>query len=539
MSWFNDSKRVKCDVLVIGSGGAGLRAAIAAAEAGAIVLMVSKSRIGQVSNTILSKSVIAASGLGSNDDSAIKHGLDTLEGGRYLNDLAIVNRFTEAIQSEVEQLRKWGVEFVSAESVNPKLFKFPGHSQARHVVGKNWLGRDLVRPMLQKALALGVSFEERLFVSKLIAIDNQICGATCISPDGRFVEIVANAVVLATGGFGHLYLNTNNAPDVTGDGHALAGDVGVRLQDMEFVQFYPTTLGKRGRRILLYERLLTQKGVVLRDGQGEDLLRKHDNYKPDEITRDQLAQLIMKEILADPKKQGAVFFDLSGLDVKAETEMSALLPPGWAEGKRIFQVSPTTHFCMGGVVVDQNGETSCQGLFAAGEVTAGAHGANRLIGNALAELLVMGAHAGKNAAQKLSGQDCSDAFAAASSREMNRLKSFYGRKGLNPEKLTEEIKRTMWFEAGIIRNRESLNRALKAIEKLKKAPFMINSCADLIRYLEFANLALVGEMVCLSALARNESRGAHYRTDFPLEDNDRWKCNIAVALTGKKPVLEW
>lgn len=535
---FKTIEHTKCDVLIIGGGGAGLRAAIAAAESGVDVLMVSKVRIGQATNTILSKAIIAASGWGDAEDSSRVHGADTLQSGRELNDPAIVQYFTDNIRAETQRLQEWGVEFVSDDNQTPMVVKLPGHRYARHIVGKNWQGKNLVLPLKKKAVESGVRFEEGLFVSSLVVVNNRICGATCISEQGRFLAVQAKAVILATGGFGHLYMNTNNVPGITGDGQALAATAGVDLQDMEFVQFYPTTLGQRGRRILLYERILVQDGVVLRNGRGENILEKHGYPNPAEITRDQLAQAIMKEILADPEQNGTVAFDLRGLSADNAVELSALLPPDWAAGEGVLQVTPTAHFCMGGVVVDNTGKTSCAGLYAAGEVTAGAHGANRLGGNALAEAIVMGARVGTTAAAATTDPVPAEGFDAATEEELNRLNALFNPQGQKPADLIEALKKNMWFNAGIIRNQDSLNEALKTINELTKAQVNVTSFTDLLRLLEFRNMGLIGEMVSRSALERTETRGAHFRTDYPVDNNAEWLLNIRISRTDDGLVLK-
>lgn len=536
--FFKTIENTNCEVLIVGGGGAGLRAAIAAADSGADVLMVSKARIGRTSNTFISKAIIAVSGWGDADDNSMVHGSDTIQSGRELNDPAKVKYFTESIQAETKLLQEWGVKFISDDNQNPKVVKLSGHRHARHVVGKNWKGKDLILPLKKKAVDSGVRFEERLFVSSLIVSNNRIYGATCISDEGRFLAIQAKTVILATGGFGQLYMNTNNVPGITGDGHVLAGAAGVDLQDMEFVQYYPTNLGKRGQRTLMYERILAQNGVALRNSRGENILEKNGYHNPAEITRDKLAQAIMKEILDDPEKNDTVAFDLRGLSPENAVEVSAMLPSGWKKGERVFQVTPTVHFCMGGVVVDNNGKTSCEGLYAAGEVTAGAHGANRLIGNALAEAIAMGNRAGKTAAEVTTAEESSAEFDAAAEEEPCRLNALFNNQGKKPEDLIETLKKTMWLDAGIIRNRKSLNKALEALKDLTDTKVKVASFTDLIRLLEFSNLRLVGEMVCRSALERTETRGAHFRTDYPDTDNNEWLVNIRISLTDAEPVLK-
>ena len=245
-------KMLNCDVLVIGGGGAGLRSAIAAKKNHANVLLVSKSRLGRATNTYISKAVIAASGWGVPEDNKDVHMDDTIKGGRFLNDQSKVAMIAERIGPEIAFLKECGVNFTMQDG-SPQLLKIPGHLYARHVHGENWTGSDLVLPLIRRARQMGVRSKDHVFVTRLLASDGHITGAAGVTPDGDFVVIRAKTVVLATGGFAHIFLNTNNASGITGDGLALAYELGVALKDMEFVQFYPTAMGKRGSRLLLYE----------------------------------------------------------------------------------------------------------------------------------------------------------------------------------------------------------------------------------------------------------------------------------------------
>lgn len=532
------NRNIRCDVLVIGSGGAGLRAAIAASTAGADVAMVSKGRIGHATNTILSKAIIASSGWGNPTDSSQVHGKDTLEGGRYLNNPDMVRQFAETIGKDTKLLQDWGVEFGLDEAGNPMVLKIPGHSHARHLFGQNWKGSDLVFPLKQKAKECKVRFYEHWFVSCLLTSGIQVCGAAGVSGNGTFWAIQAKTVVLATGGYGQVFLNTNNAPGITGDGQALACRAGAALQDMEFVQFYPTATGRYGSRILLNERLLVQEGVAIKNHAGQDILVKNGYTRPEEITRDELAQVIMKEILDDPARKGCVVFDMEGLSEKAANELSMLLPSGWLKGERQFDVSPTTHFCMGGVKVDKQGETGCPGLFAAGEVSAGAHGANRLGGNALAEVIALGGRVGNAAAKKAGCLDTVSGFENEAQAEHQRLEFLIQDQGTPVKKMVHRLKQSMWSNVGIVRNQASIKRAMIQIEAIEAESAVVKSAKDLIHYLELKNMILVSRAVCISALERKESRGAHFRTDFSKENNQAWLKNIQIRKTASGLTLE-
>jgi succinate dehydrogenase/fumarate reductase flavoprotein subunit len=418
------------------------------------------------------------------------------------------------------------------------VIKIPGHSFARHLVGENWRGSYLVLPLKRKAAASGVRFLEKMKVTSLLMSGSSVRGAACISEDGIFTAISAGAVILATGGFGRLFQNTNNAPGITGDGHALAAMVGATLQDMEFVQYYPTCLGNRGSRLLLYEKILAQDGVILRNSRGEDILAKNGYDASGNVTRDQLARVIMKEILEDPERRGSVDMDLGGMSPEAADALSALLPAQWSKGVRMFQVTPTAHFCMGGVKVDSHGETAVTGLFAVGEVTAGAHGANRLGGNALAEAIAMGSLVGSAAAATAGKAPAETGTDTAAKEEHQRLESLFKAVGADPRDLIRDLKEVMWLNAGIIRDRQSLGRALERIVDWKDMAQVVQTPGDLIRCLELGNMLLVGEMVCRSALERTESRGAHFRSDYPQENDDSWLVNIQIRKAASGLVLE-
>ncbi len=519
----NPQENLTCDILIIGSGGAGLRAGIVAASKNADTLLVSKSRIGHPTNTYMSKAIIAASGWGEAEDNKDVHTVDTIKGGRFINDQEKVATLAERVGNEISFLKECGVHFEMADG-KPVLAKIPGHHYARHVHGENWTGSDLVKPLTNRAKAAGVRFKDHLFITRLITSEGKICGATGVTTDGDFITIQAKAVVLATGGYAQIYLNTNNAHGITGDGLALAYDAGVALKDMEFVQFYPTARGKQGSRLLLYEKMLIQKGVVLKNSDGEDILKKNGK-DPATITRDQLAQLIINEIKEGPEGKERIVMDLSSLTEETAKELIHLLPAAWWKGEKAYDVVPTTHFCMGGIETDKDGATSVRGLFAVGEATAGAHGANRLAGNALAEIFSLGSLVGEKAAELTMNTGAHLPINEAADIEKERLEKEFSEEGVCPKQLIQDLKEQMWDKAGIAREKNELEKALEFINDTWLSAEVINA-KQLIRLLEFQNMRVVAEMVCRAALKRTESRGAHYRVDYPEEDNSQWLKNI-------------
>lgn len=535
----NETEKMRCDVLVIGGGGAGLRAAIEARHAGADVLLVSKGRVGYANNTYIAKAVISASGWGDSRDGGSVHLEDTVQGGRLLNDLELVSVMTEEARDEILFLEKCGVVFAK----NKGRFvteQIAGHRFPRQIRGQHRTGSDLTVPLKQYAEKIGVRFVDRVFISRLFSKEGRVAAASGVSHDGPFIIFEAGSVILTTGGFGQVYLHTNNAAGITGDGQALALELGLPLKDMEFVQFYPTATGRLGNRLILSEVLVMAEGAILRNSTGEDIAKKHGLTDPMRLTRDRLSQAIMRELLAGRGVDGGVVMDLSPIADERLPLMASLLPSSWNVDQKTLIVAPTTHFCMGGIVINKRAETPLSGLFAAGEVTAGIHGANRLGGNALCEIFTFGGIAGKKAAASAEELGYADAPDELIQHEKARLESFFGGNGKRPKNLTRSLKELMWLKAGILRDRESLDEALDKIRDLRSeaATARIDDTSDLIRCLELENMLRISEVVCRAALSREESRGSHYRTDYPVEDNDRWRHNIVVRKVNGELIYE-
>ena len=527
---------VPCDVLVIGGGGSGLRAAIAAKQRGVDVVVVSKSRVGYGNNTFISKGTFAAAtGWRDSRDNPDVHLKDSIIGGRFINDRKILKLVTQEAVSQIEFLQRCGVRFYERGG-GLGVVHTPGHSYPRHVRGRNRSGRDFIIPLRAYAERIGVRFMDRAFITRLIISRGRIAGATGIARDGVFSAFSASCIVLATGGFARTYLHNNNAAGITGDGHTLAFELGVPLRDMEFIQFYPTALGALGSRLFLYEAFVFQAGAVLRNAFGDDIIAKYGLNDPMAMTRDRLTRAIMQEILEGRGVTGGLIVDLSTVPEEELTALRQLLPSTGTQGENELIVSPTAHFCMGGISIDENAETIVPGLFAAGEVCAGVHGANRLGGNALSEVFSMGGVAGERAAQKALESDQPDLPEKEVLAEKERLESFISAGGEDLQELRRDLKDVMWRKAGIIRDEEGLKAALERTRVIAAClrKVHVKDYRELRRYLEFENMVLLSEMVCRAALLRTESRGAHYRTDYPEEDNGNWLKNILIRKQGKK-----
>ena len=530
---FNKIDGISCDVLVIGGGGAGLRAAIEARHAGADVLLVSKAKVGYANNTYIAKAIIAASGWGDPHDGGRVHLEDTVKGGRFLNDPELVSAMAEAAETEISFLEKCGVMFAKKEG-RFETEHIAGHRFPRHVRGQHRTGSDLVLPLKQHAEKIGVRFVDRVFITRLFSSDDGISGASGISHDGRFLVFTAGSVILTTGGYGQAYLHTNNAAGITGDGQALAFQLGLPLKDMEFVQFYPTATGRFGNRLILSEILVMVEGARLLNNLGEDIVLKRGITDPMQLTRDRLAQAIMGEILGGNDVEGGVIMDLSPIAEERLGPLASLLPSAWRAHQKTLIVSPTTHFCMGGIIINNHAETPLAGLFAAGEITAGVHGANRLGGNALCEVFTFGGIAGKKAAERAEELGPVNVPHEMIENEKVQLESRFSENGLNINTLSRSLKQIMWLKAGILRDSEGLSEALETISHIRSKALAVRIAkpSDLIRCLELDNMLLLSETVCRAALMRTESRGSHYRTDFPKEDHTHWLKNI-VARKGK------
>jgi succinate dehydrogenase/fumarate reductase flavoprotein subunit len=412
------------------------------------------------------------------------------------------------------------------EGSRPQVFQIPGHNHPRHLSCANWKGSDLILPLKRHARQLGIRFFEHIYATRLFASNDRITGVSGITVDGRFICFQAKSVILATGGYARVYRNTNNAAGITGDGQALSYDLGVPMKDMEFVQFYPTALGGRGSRLLLNEKLLAQPGVTLENAHGEDIFKRGGYTSPLGINRDMLARLVFNEIREAEADHKYVVMNLNGLSLKAAELLGQILPSSFWRGKRRFPVVPTAHYCMGGILTDDCCRTPVEGLFAVGECAAGCHGANRLGGNSLAEVFSMGSLAGETAAE-FSKTVEPEPIQSEAGREKQRLESMFSKKGESPKQLIDALKTIMWNRAGIVREKNELETALNEITAtLPKVS--VTTCSDLVKFMEFKNMRLVAEMVCRAALLRKESRGSHFRRDFPGEDNDNWIKNIEM-----------
>ncbi|MEE8412946.1 MAG: FAD-binding protein [Dehalococcoidales bacterium] len=524
-----DAGTIACDVLVIGSGGAGLRAAIAAKEAGADVLLVTKSRVNFNSNTLISAGLFAEpSGWYDSQDNPEIHTRDTLAGGRFIGDRKLISVVSNQIGRQVAFLEKCGVKLV-AQRAGPDITVSPppGHSFPRHIRSEGNNGRDFIVPLNNYARKIGVRYAEKVLITRLFTTGGRFAAASGITGDNRFLSFQAKCLILATGGFAQIYLNNDNAASATGDGLALAAQLGIPLRDMEFVQFYPTATGKRGNRIVLYEGLIG-RGAKFRNSIREDILAKSGLLDRKSMTRDRITRALMSEIIDGKGVDGGILLDLSSVPGSLPKSLTSLTGKEHPE-PGMFVVTPTAHFCMGGIIISESAETEVPGVYGAGEICTGVHGANRLAGNSLAEIFSIGEIAGNIAALKALDTN-NPAFPEGEVVvEKARLESLILTDGQKTERLSSSLKEVMWQKAGIIRQGSDLKEAILRIEELKllSAKLEAGDSRGLIKSLEFKNMLLLSEMVCRAALLREESRGAHYRNDHPQEET-AWLKNIII-----------
>jgi fumarate reductase (CoM/CoB) subunit A len=529
---------ISCDVLVIGGGGTGLRAAIEAREMGADVIVVSKYRAGYGNNTMISMGTFAAANgwadARDNPEVLVK---DTVIGGRFINDQKLVLTVAKESGAQMAFLEKCGVRFLTHEG-SIRAIHAPGHSYPRHIRTTQQSGRGLMLPLREYALKKGVQFAERIFISKLFSSrEGRIAAATGFDQDGGFFPFMANCVILATGGFAQIYSHTNNAPGITGDGQALAFDLGIPLKDMEFVQFYPTASGNTWTRLIVYEDLIFGDNAVLKNVHGDDIIARHGLDNSMAMTRDRLSQAIMEEIVNGRDVAGGVIMDLSKVSERNLLRYKSALRHS---DRKAFIVSPTTHFCNGGVVINEDAETQVPGLFAAGEVCGGVHGANRIAGNALSEVFTMGGVAGRKAALKAREIGRPELPKKEIADEKARLESLLSGGKMPHSELQRSIKETMWYYAGITRRGSDLEKALEQIEAFHASipDIQANDFRGLMKALELKNMLISAEMVCRAALLRTESRGNHYRSDHPEENNVNWLKNIVIRKKDSGMILQ-
>jgi L-aspartate oxidase len=508
------------DFIVIGSGVAGLRAAIELAKSGARVTVLTKDKTSE-SNTEYAQGGVAV--VLSDDDNAELHEEDTLVAGAGLCDEQAVAALVGEGTKYIRQLIEWGTQF-DREGGNLIFTQEAAHSRRRilHAHGDS-TGKEIVRALIARAaqektiILMPFANTESLIVSET---DGRCVGVRFLDPILRAPrELFAKAVILCTGGAGQLYLHTTNPPVATGDGMAMAYFAGAEIADMEFVQFHPTALNLENAPRFLLSEAMRGEGGILRNRYGERFMSRYDE-RLELAPRD----IVSRSIVAEMRRTGTrtVFLDMTAMD---EDFLKNRFPKiyetcrfyGLNIARDLLPVSPASHYCMGGVRTDLHGRTSVAGLYAAGEVSCtGVHGANRLASNSLLEGLVFGARAGEAALK-----DSSQSSAVSRQRLESQDSGLRAQHSLEiSTAVRKRVKRVMWERVGILRDRDSLERALSEFRQISQANLSVSS----------RNFVTLATLVATAALWREESRGGHFRTDFP-ERGEKWRVH-SIQKTG-------
>lgn len=572
-----DIKTIEHDVLVIGAGGAGLRAAIAAAAAGVKVGLVTKSLLGKA-HTVMAEGGMAAAMANVDDrDSWKVHFADTMRGGQYLNNWRMAELHAKEAPDRVRELEAWGALFDRTKDGRILQRNFGGHRYPRLAHVGDRTGLEMIRTLQDHGIHQGIDVHMEHTIIDLLKDGDRVCGALGYDRElGRFKLFRCKAIVLATGGIGRAFKITSNSWEYTGDGHSLAYRAGAELMDMEFVQFHPTGMvwPPSVKGILVTEGVRGEGGV-LRNKDGKRFMFDDipDNYKnqtadseeegwrytqgdksarrpPELLTRDHVARCIQREVREGRgSPHGGVFLDIAWIKEKIPGSVEHIkkkLPSMYHQFKQLadlditttpMEVGPTTHYIMGGVRVDGDTQMSnVPGLFAAGECAAGLHGANRLGGNSLSDLVVFGKRAGEYAAEFARKQG--DVKLNESQLEKVIAESLApfdrGAAGESPYAIQYELQDTMQDLVGIVRKESEMNKALETIEKLKSraaksgVPGNREYNPGWHTVLDLPNLLTVSEAITRSAIERKESRGGHFRDDYPTKDKAYETFNIVM-----------
>ena len=531
----------QADVLVIGSGGAGSRAAIEAKKHGLDVIIVSKGLSFKSGCTTLAEGGYnAAFAYVDADDSTQAHLEDTLKGGGYLNDPELARILVEEAPERLTELESYGALFDRQESGKLNQRPFGGQTYRRTCFQGDRTGHEMMTALKEEIIRQDIQTVDEVMITTLLKdAEGRVGGACGISlSDTKFMVFLAKSTIVTTGGAGWIYPVTSNALQKTGDGYAMAWNAGADLLDMEQVQFHPTgMLYPDSRRGVLVTEAVRGEGGRLINSQGERFMTNYDP-RGELATRDVVARAIYNEIMEGRgTPSGGVYLDVTHLppeviEEKLETMLLQFQDVGVDIRKEPMEVAPTAHHFMGGARINPQCETSIPNLYAAGEAAGGVHGANRLGGNALAETQVFGRRAGESAAKNVFKSNF-ELESTSLDREEERIGKLFQDGDYHPFQLKKELQEIMWNNVAIIRREEGLKLALKGITAIKgKMERMIVHDGSgynqhLLDALELENMVLIAELVTKSALIREESRGAHYRADYP-DTKDEWKKSIVL-----------
>ena len=572
-----DIRSLDYDVVVIGAGGAGLRAAIEASAQNAKVALVCKSLLGKAHTVMAEGGAAAALGNVMGEDNWRVHFRDTMRGGKMHNNWRMAQIHAQEAPERINELEAWGALFDRTPDGRINQRPFGGHTYSRLAHVGDRTGLEMIRVLQDKGVHSGIDVHMECTIVRLFVAGGKIAGALgYFRETGRFVLFKTGAIVLATGGIGKAWQITSNSWEYTGDGHALAYEAGAELIDMEFVQFHPTGMvwPPSVRGILVTEGVRGEGGV-LKNSAGERFMfrympdmfkgdfaeteaesdawvqgeRKKNRRPPELLTRDVVAKAITKEIAEGRgSPHGGVFLDIASKQTPEFIKKK--LPSMYHQFKELahvditkdaMEIGPTTHYVMGGVKVDaETQESTVPGLYAAGEVGGGMHGANRLGGNSLSDLLVFGRRAGQHAAATRGAPGGASIPDAEVERAMREALEPFERDGENPFAVQSALQAVMQRNAGIIRDKAGLETALSELEALKGRARTVGITGSR-EYnpgwhtaIDLRSLLVVSEATARAALERTESRGGHTRSDYPDSDERQAREQIVIKKEGDR-----
>ncbi|MFL6478899.1 MAG: FAD-binding protein [Nitrososphaera sp.] len=595
-----------CDVLIIGSGSAGLRAAIEAHDAGATVLIISKSKTGDPHTTLARGGINAALGTMDPEDNWMIHAADTLREGEFLADYERVEVLCKNAPDAINELVNWGARFHRENDGRLTQRFFGAHTYRRTVFYEDWTGQEIVRVLMEQVNRRKIKIIDNVYITKLLPKlddnvnaersswllssssssspaearpkEEQIKGAFGIDVDKKeFVEFECKSLILAAGGYTRVYsVSSSRIFENYGEGITLAYEAGIDLVDMEMVQFHPTGMVWPEKAVgTLATEAIRGEGGILLNSKGERFMKYYEPERMELGPRDVVARAIYNEIISGrATEHGGVWLDVTHLRKEVIQERLTTMYEQFQKldgidiSKEKMEVGPTAHYSMGGVVVDQNCRTKIKGLFAVGEVISQIHGANRLGGNSLLDTVVFGKIAGGESARMAKQEEKRNIEKTSVHSEpqlnvddqKNRSDDDQDYDGNNQEecngevyvvkeatKLRDEIQELMQQNAGIVREETTLQNGLKRISELKKQFYSNKDNIDLKEFQaddnnnysenivltwQLKSSLVACEAIVRSALMRQESRGGHYRSDFPKLDDERWKVNIYCKKGG-------
>ena len=535
-------KTISTDVLIIGSGGAGSRAAIEVDDAGLKAIIVSKGLSFRSGCTGMAEGGYnAVFKTVDKEDSIDAHIHDTLKGGSYLNDSRLVEILVNESPKRLIDLENYGALFDRQESGQIDQRPFGGQTYRRTCYQGDRTGAELLNALKEEIIRRDIECIEEVMITSLVTDGDEVIGATGLDlKDSSLIYFKAKSVILASGGAGQLYPVTSNTFQKNGDGFAIAYRAGANLVDMEQIQFHPTGMvapeSKKG--VLVTEAVRAEGGKLL-NTDGERFMAKYSPEKMELSTRDVVARSIYQEIIEGRgTENGGVYLDISHLDddyidEKLETMVLQFENVGVDIKHGPIEVAPTAHHFMGGLKINTDASTSLKNLFGAGEVCGGVHGANRLGGNALADTQVFGKIAGVSASEAAKQTELKTNEEQVN-EEASRIEGLIKKGTIKPQDFKNNIKKLMWEKVAIVREEKTLNEALGQLQEMQKDLKNLDVSdkkqynTDLVTALEVINMVEICILTVKSAILRRESRGAHFRSDFP-ETKDEWKKSIVMG----------